>query len=38
MRNTHGKTHSGYTVDIVQIFRVSREEESKRFVKVSYVQ
>lgn len=35
MRNTHGKTHSGYTVDIVQIFRVSREGESERFVKFS---
>ncbi|KAL2927715.1 Poly [ADP-ribose] polymerase 2 [Bienertia sinuspersici] len=32
-KNTHAKTHSGYTVDIVQIFRVSREGEDERFKK-----
>ncbi|XP_028781911.1 poly [ADP-ribose] polymerase 2-like isoform X2 [Neltuma alba] len=35
MRNTHAETHSNYTVDIVQIFRVSREEEAERFRKFS---
>ncbi|KAL6626219.1 hypothetical protein ACP70R_029945 [Stipagrostis hirtigluma subsp. patula] len=33
--NTHGKTHSGYTVDIVQIFKVSRHGETERFQKFS---
>ncbi|AQK91522.1 poly(ADP-ribose) polymerase1 [Zea mays] len=33
LRNTHGKTHSGYTVDIVQIFKVSRHGETERFQK-----
>ncbi|XAR61350.1 NAD(+) ADP-ribosyltransferase [Bertholletia excelsa] len=36
MRNTHAKTHSNYTVDIGQIFRVSREGEEDRFRKFSY--
>ncbi|PKI51657.1 hypothetical protein CRG98_027959, partial [Punica granatum] len=31
MHNTHAKTHSGYSVDIVHIFRVSREVETKHF-------
>ncbi|KAL6957899.1 Poly [ADP-ribose] polymerase 2 [Sarracenia purpurea var. burkii] len=35
MKNTHAKTHSNYTVDIVQIFRVSREGEIERFRKFS---
>ncbi|XP_010069904.2 poly [ADP-ribose] polymerase 2 [Eucalyptus grandis] len=35
MHNTHAKTHSSYTVDIVQIFRVSREGETERFSKFS---
>ncbi|XAR61347.1 NAD(+) ADP-ribosyltransferase [Bertholletia excelsa] len=35
MRNTHAKTHSNYTVDIGQIFRVSREGEADRFRKFS---
>ncbi|XP_028781929.1 poly [ADP-ribose] polymerase 2-like [Neltuma alba] len=35
MRNTHAETHSNYTVDIVQIFRVSREDEAERFRKFS---
>ncbi|WOG94738.1 hypothetical protein DCAR_0314035 [Daucus carota subsp. sativus] len=35
MKNTHAKTHSNYTVDIVQIFRVSREGEAERFKKFS---
>lgn len=33
LQNTHAKTHSSYTVDIVQIFRVSREGEDGRFKK-----
>ncbi|KAI5680455.1 hypothetical protein M9H77_01682 [Catharanthus roseus] len=33
--NTHAKTHLDYTVDIVQIFRVSREGETERFQKFS---
>lgn len=33
-QNTHAKTHSNYTVDIVQIFRVSRKGENERFRKV----
>lgn len=33
MKNTHAKTHSSYTVDIVQIFRASREGEAERFKK-----
>ncbi|WVZ71182.1 hypothetical protein U9M48_019798 [Paspalum notatum var. saurae] len=33
LTNTHGKTHSGYTVDIVQIFKVSRHGETERFQK-----
>jgi hypothetical protein len=36
LRNTHGKTHSGYTVDIVHIFKVSRHGETERFQKVRY--
>lgn len=35
MQNTHAKTHSNYTVDIVQLFRVSREGEVDRFGKFS---
>ncbi|KAK3020850.1 hypothetical protein RJ639_045532 [Escallonia herrerae] len=34
-KNTHAKTHSNYAVDIVQIFRVSREGEVERFKKFS---
>lgn len=33
MQNTHAKTHSNYTVEIVHIFRVSREGEAERFAK-----
>lgn len=33
--NTHAKTHSSYSVDIVQIFRVEREGETERFKKFS---
>ncbi|KAH9786474.1 poly (ADP-ribose) polymerase 2 [Citrus sinensis] len=33
--NTHAKTHSAYSVDIVQIFRVEREGETERFRKFS---
>ncbi|RZC53061.1 hypothetical protein C5167_011914 [Papaver somniferum] len=35
MKNTHAKTHSSYTVDIVQLFRVSRKCEDERFRKFS---
>ncbi|KAI3966922.1 hypothetical protein MKX01_021508 [Papaver californicum] len=35
MKNTHAKTHSNYTVDIVQLFRVSRKCEDERFRKFS---
>ncbi|CAK7348322.1 unnamed protein product [Dovyalis caffra] len=31
--NTHAKTHSQYTVNIAQIFRVSRDGENERFKK-----
>ncbi|XP_073049745.1 poly [ADP-ribose] polymerase 2 [Primulina eburnea] len=31
--NTHAKTHENYAIDIVQIFRVSREGEAERFKK-----
>ncbi|KAF8730868.1 hypothetical protein HU200_016739 [Digitaria exilis] len=31
--NTHEETHSGYTVDIVQIFKMSSHGETKRFQK-----
>ncbi|KAL8548706.1 hypothetical protein ACS0TY_007826 [Phlomoides rotata] len=34
-KNTHAKTHSGYGVDIVQIFKVSRKGEAERFRKFS---
>ncbi|XP_062198362.1 poly [ADP-ribose] polymerase 2-like isoform X2 [Phragmites australis] len=33
LMNTHAKTHSGYTVDVVQIFKVSRHGETERFQK-----
>ncbi|XVE77604.1 hypothetical protein DITRI_Ditri13aG0076500 [Diplodiscus trichospermus] len=33
--NTHAKTHSNYTVDIVQVFKVAREGEIKSFEKFS---
>ncbi|XP_065043956.1 poly [ADP-ribose] polymerase 2-like isoform X2 [Musa acuminata AAA Group] len=33
--NTHAKTHSGYRVDIVQIFKVSRKGELERYGKFS---
>ncbi|XP_022899060.1 poly [ADP-ribose] polymerase 2 isoform X1 [Olea europaea var. sylvestris] len=35
MKNTHAKTHSNYTVNIVQVFKVSREGETERFEKFS---
>ena len=34
MMNTHAKLHSDYTVEIVQIFRTSKEGEAERFRKV----
>lgn len=33
MKNTHAKTHSNYTVEIVQIFRTLKEGEAERFRK-----
>ncbi|EES02927.1 hypothetical protein BDA96_03G167900 [Sorghum bicolor] len=33
LMNTHEETHSGYTVDIVQIFKMSRHGETERFQK-----
>ncbi|KAJ0113104.1 hypothetical protein Patl1_00987 [Pistacia atlantica] len=36
MLNTHAKTHSSYTVGIVQIFKVVREGEVERFKKFSH--
>lgn len=35
MKNTHAKTHSDYSVEIVQIFRTSRHGEADRFRKFS---
>ncbi|GAB2281612.1 Poly [ADP-ribose] polymerase 2 [Dionaea muscipula] len=35
LKNTHAQTHSSYTVDIVHIFRVFRDEEAERFGKFS---
>ncbi|KAF7804866.1 poly [ADP-ribose] polymerase 2 isoform X2 [Senna tora] len=35
-KNTHAETHSNYTVDIVQILRVSREGEAERFRKKQF--
>ncbi|MQM00372.1 hypothetical protein Taro_033106 [Colocasia esculenta] len=37
MVNTHAETHSSYTVDIVQLFKVSRMGELERFGKYSSV-
>lgn len=34
MENTHAKTHSGYTVEIAQLFRASRAVEADRFQQV----
>ncbi|KAK9756932.1 hypothetical protein RND81_01G130700 [Saponaria officinalis] len=31
MKNTHAKTHSSYTVEIIQVFKASREAEHERF-------
>jgi poly [ADP-ribose] polymerase len=36
MENTHAKTHSGYTVEIAQLFRASRAVEADRFQQVCY--
>ncbi|TVU20949.1 hypothetical protein EJB05_30555 [Eragrostis curvula] len=33
LTNTHGKTHSDYTVEIMQVFKVSRHGETERFQK-----
>ncbi|KAK7301276.1 hypothetical protein RJT34_12137 [Clitoria ternatea] len=37
LKNTHAETHSNYNVDIVQIFRTSREDEVERFGKDALV-
>jgi len=34
MKNTHAKTHSNYTAEIVQIFRISKDGEADNFSKV----
>ncbi|KAM0878796.1 hypothetical protein ACQ4PT_034651 [Festuca glaucescens] len=31
LANTHGKTHSSYTIDVLQMFKVSRHGETERF-------
>ncbi|XP_020598702.1 poly [ADP-ribose] polymerase 2-A [Phalaenopsis equestris] len=38
LKNTHAETHSGYTVDIIHLFSVSRKGEAERFRKFSDVQ
>ncbi|PWA92131.1 Poly [Artemisia annua] len=35
MKNTHAKTHTNYSVEIVQIFRTTRHGEAGRFSKFS---
>ncbi|ESQ37899.1 hypothetical protein EUTSA_v10028509mg [Eutrema salsugineum] len=35
MENTHAKTHSGYTVEIAQLFKASRAVEADRFQQFS---
>ncbi|GAA0148454.1 DNA metabolism protein [Lithospermum erythrorhizon] len=35
MKNTHARTHSDYAVNIVQIFKISKEGEAERFTKFS---
>ncbi|KAK1278526.1 Poly [ADP-ribose] polymerase 2-A [Acorus gramineus] len=35
VQNTHAKTHSDYTVEIEQVFRVSKQGEMERFKKFS---
>ncbi|KAJ6848626.1 poly [ADP-ribose] polymerase 2-A [Iris pallida] len=35
--NTHAKTHSSYTVDIAQVFKISRNGEPDRFSKFTNV-
>ncbi|XP_073525701.1 uncharacterized protein [Phyllobates terribilis] len=35
LKNTHGETHSNYSVDVVHVFRVSRGEDNERFNKFS---
>ncbi|KAL1558385.1 Poly [ADP-ribose] polymerase 2 [Salvia divinorum] len=36
-KNTHAKTHSSFDVDIIQIFKVSREGESEQFQKFTSI-
>lgn len=33
LSNTHAETHSSYTVEILQVFKVSRDDEDARFQK-----
>jgi poly [ADP-ribose] polymerase len=33
LSNTHAKTHSSYTIEILQVFKVSRDDEDERFEK-----
>lgn len=33
LTNTHAKTHSRYTIEILQVFKVSREDEDERYEK-----
>ncbi|OAY61835.1 poly [ADP-ribose] polymerase 2-A [Manihot esculenta] len=37
MQNTHAKTHTQYSVDIVQIFKVSKESDAQHYRKFSTV-
>ncbi|CAJ1969733.1 unnamed protein product [Sphenostylis stenocarpa] len=37
MKNTHAATHSNYTVEIVQIFSISREGEAERYRKFASI-
>lgn len=36
MENTHAKADSGYTVEIIQLFRALRAVEADRFQQVCY--
>ncbi|KAJ7536807.1 hypothetical protein O6H91_12G082200 [Diphasiastrum complanatum] len=35
LKNTHAKTHSNYTLEILQLFRVNRDGEAERFKSFS---
>ena len=34
MEKTHGETHSGYTLELLNVFKLQREGESERFKPV----